>query len=199
MLRSILVTLDGSPSSMRAGHVALDLGSRHKTHVAALGIINSTWIQRPQPVPIGGIALSAALELSRLNTSTERARALLRHFNDEANARKLSSFDASEIDGDPVALIEKEATSYDLVVVGRDSMFDIEGELYDIPLCIEKVIRREPRPVLMIPEATGEGAANYLDGAVLVAFEWKPGGLSRLAYVRSPRARCGSCRSRFDN
>jgi hypothetical protein len=56
MLRSILVVLDGSASSVEAGLLALEFGRRHRAHVEGLGIVNSAWIQRPEPVPIGGMA-----------------------------------------------------------------------------------------------------------------------------------------------
>ena len=56
MLRSIVVALDGSASSVEAGLLALELGKRHRAHVEVLGIVNSAWIQRPEPVPIGGMA-----------------------------------------------------------------------------------------------------------------------------------------------
>ncbi len=52
MLRSILVALDGSSSSVRASQLVLQLGREYKSHVEGIGIVNSGWIQRPQAVPI---------------------------------------------------------------------------------------------------------------------------------------------------
>ena len=44
MLRSILVALDGSASSVEAGRLALALAARADAHVEGLGIVNSAWI-----------------------------------------------------------------------------------------------------------------------------------------------------------
>jgi hypothetical protein len=40
-------------------------------------------------------------------------------------------------DGNPLDLIEREATAHDLVVVGNTSSFDVEGEPDEVPLCID--------------------------------------------------------------
>ncbi|SCY97333.1 universal stress protein [Microvirga guangxiensis] len=78
MLRSILIALDGSPSSLQAAGLGLELARHHKAHVDGLGIVNSAWIQRPEAVPVGGMAYKTALDLKELQSAAERVDAVLR-------------------------------------------------------------------------------------------------------------------------
>jgi nucleotide-binding universal stress UspA family protein len=172
MLRSIVVAVDGSASSVRAGLLALELGKRHRAHVEVLGIVNSAWIQRPEPVPVGGMAYKKALDLTLLKNSSDRVSAVLRTFGERAKAADFAAFETKSVDGDPRLQIELEATAHDLVVVGRNSLFDEDGELYDMPLCIDRVIRGEPRPVLLVPP---DGKPDDdLAAPVLIAFDGSP-------------------------
>ena len=93
MLRSILVALDGSRSSVRASQVALQIASRQGAHIEGLGIINSQGIQRPAPVPIGGIAITAALDLSRLDTARERVDRVVQDFKAQAANAGVPSYE----------------------------------------------------------------------------------------------------------
>ena len=174
MLRSILVALDGSGSSVRASQVALQIASRHGAHIEGLGIIGSEGIQRPAPVPIGGISTKAALDMSRLDTARERVDRLVQDFKAQAANEGVPSYKVRAVEGSPLQLVANEATAHDLVALGRNSLFDIEGELYDLPVCVERIVREEARPILMVPsEANGSGAA-IADGPLLVAFDGSP-------------------------
>jgi nucleotide-binding universal stress UspA family protein len=51
-------------------------------------------------------------------------------------------------------------------------MFDVDGELYEMPLCIDRVIRGEPRPVLLVPP--GGNPDDDLAAPVLIAFDGSP-------------------------
>ena len=95
MLRSILVALDGSGSSVRASQVALQIASRQGAHIEGLGIIDSEGIQRPAPVPIGGIAIKAALDLSRLDTARERVDRVVQDFKAQAANAGVPSYESS--------------------------------------------------------------------------------------------------------
>jgi nucleotide-binding universal stress UspA family protein len=172
MLRSILVALDGSASSVEAGLLALELGKRHRAHVEGLGIVNSAWIQRPEPVPIGGMAYKKALDMTLLKNASDRVNAVLRTFAEGAKDADFAAFDTRRVDGDPRIQIELEATAHDLVVVGRNSLFDVDGELHEVPLCIDRIIRGEPRPVLLVPPGGKPG--DDLAAPVLIAFDGTP-------------------------
>ena len=136
MLRSILIALDGSPSSLQAAGLGLELARRHKAHVDGLGIVNSAWIQRPEAVPVGGMAYKTALDMKVLQNATERVNAVLQDFRGRAERAGILSLEVREVDGDPLQVVGIEATSHDLIVLGRNSMFDVGGEICELPLCV---------------------------------------------------------------
>ncbi len=174
MLRSILIALDGSPSSLQAAGLGLDLARRHKAHVEGLGIVNSAWIQRPEAVPIGGTAYKTALDLKEIQSATQRVDAVLRDFRERAGRAGLPSFDSREVDGSPLQVVEIEAASHDLIVLGRNSMFDVDGEICELPLCVDRIIRGEPRPVLLVPDDPPDSGHGASQAPVLVAFDGSP-------------------------
>ena len=174
MLRSILVALDGSESSTKASQVALQLASQHGAHVEGLGIVNSGWIQRPETVPIGGMAVKTVLDLSRLGTARERVDRVLQDFKAQLAQAGISSHDVRAAEGNPLQLIAREATAHDLVAVGRNSIFDVEGELYNLPVCVERIVREGPRPILLVPSETSEGGVADNQPSILVAFDGSP-------------------------
>ena len=173
MLRSILVALDGSSSSVRASQLALHLGREYSAYVEGIGIVNSGWIQRAEPVPIGGLAIKSALAQSRLNYAKIRIDEVVAHFRDTAVKEGVSFFLTRAVEGDPAQIIAEEATAHDLVALGRDSVFDVDGELERVPLCVDKIIREEPRTVLIIPESDAD-APVISQHPVIVAFDGSP-------------------------
>lgn len=174
MLRSILIALDGSPSSLQAAGLGLELARHHQAHVDGLGIVNSAWIQRPEAVPIGGTAYKTALDLKELQSATERVDAILQDFRERAERAGIPSFEIREVDGSPRQVIEIEATSHDLIVLGRHSMFYMDGEMCELPLCVDHVIRGEPRPVLLVPDDVPGPGQDASQALVLVAFDGSP-------------------------
>lgn len=171
MLHSILIALDGSPSSLEAADRGLELAHRHRAYVEGLGIVNSAWIQRPEAVPAGGMAYKTAMDLKRLWSATERVEAVLQDFRQRAERAGVPSFEVRQLDGNPVRLIEIEAASHDLIAIGRHSMFDLGGEMCELPLCIDRIIRNEPRPVLLVPEVPFGAGQVGSRPSVLVAFD----------------------------
>jgi hypothetical protein len=63
VLHSIVIALDGFPSSLQAARLGLELACGHQAHVEGLGIANSAWIQHPEAVPIDGMAYTTVLNL----------------------------------------------------------------------------------------------------------------------------------------
>jgi nucleotide-binding universal stress UspA family protein len=174
MLRSIVVALDGSASSVEAERLALELGRLHHAHVHALGIVNSAEIERPEPVPVGGAAYKTALDLQLLDRASHRVDVALNAFSDRAREAGVPTFETKKVDGAPRDAIELEATDHDLVVIGRNSLSAVDGELYEMPLCIDRVIRAEPRPVILVPESVGGERAGDPAAPILVAFDGSP-------------------------
>ena len=78
------------------------------------------------------------------------------------------------VEGNPLQLVANEATAHDLVALGRNSIFDVEGELYDLPLSVERIVRDEPRPILLVPSEENGSGATISDDPLLVAFDGSP-------------------------
>jgi nucleotide-binding universal stress UspA family protein len=53
-------------------------------------------------------------------------------------------------------------------------MFDVDGEICELPLCVDRIIRGEPRPVLLVPEAESGQQHDASQAPVLVAFDGSP-------------------------
>jgi nucleotide-binding universal stress UspA family protein len=174
MLKSILVALDGSASSLRAARIALALSRRHGAHVKGLGIVNSAWIQRPEPVPVGGTALKKALDLRALESANERVEAVLDLFRQEARDAEAASLEAEIARGNPLDVIETAAVAHDLVVIGRNSRFDVDEDMQDVPQSVDRVIRGEPRPMLLVPPSANGNGENEIAGPTLIAFDGSP-------------------------
>jgi nucleotide-binding universal stress UspA family protein len=171
MMHSILVALDGSVSSVAAMRVGFMLASKHDAHLEGIAIVNAEWIQRPEPVPLGASSFKEALDLSKLKTSRERAEEVVRYFTTSAGEAGITSFSVSSAEGGPALVIERKAVSHDLIVVGRGSMFDEDGDLYDLPRALDMIVRAQPRPVLVLPATPDPSDSALEDGPVLVAFD----------------------------
>lgn len=171
MLRSILVALDGTDTSEEAGRLALDIAHRLRSHVQALGIVNSAWIERPEPVPIGGTAYKGEADARRMESAGTRIAAVLEAFRQQGEKAGVASLQVRETHGDPKEVLQSEATAHDLIMLGRNSLFDMDADLYEFPFYVDQIIRHEPRPVLLVPRnAAGEAEKRSL-GPVLVAFD----------------------------
>ena len=174
MLRSILVALDGSPSSMNAVRATLEIARRNGARVEGLGIVNSAWIQRPEAVPAGAMAYKHALDLQEMEDATQRIEAVLQHFGEEARKAGIASVAARRIEGAPFRMLETEAVGHDLIAVGRHSMFDMDGEMCQLPLCVDQIIRSQPRPVLLLPDSQTLPEPANPSAPVLIAFDGSP-------------------------
>lgn len=168
MIRSILVALDGSDSSFAAAAFALALAKRHRAHVEGLAMANAAWIQYPEPT--GGTTSARARDLARLESPDERLRAVLASFDEDARRAEVS-FEQKRADGDPVARIAEAAHRQDLIVLGKESLSDLDAEMEVLPLQVERIVRDAPRPVMLVPGARGDVAAPDLAAPLLVAFD----------------------------
>lgn len=174
MLRSLLVALDGSETSIDAMELAFTLALRFNATVEGLGIVNSEYIQRPEPVPLGAVNLKFALDLSKLKTARERIAEVVRHFESRAKETGVRSCNAIAEEGRPAALVGRMALRHDLIVVGRDSMFDEDGELYDLPMALDRIVRTEPRPVMIVPKQDVAARGSFAGETPLIAFDGSP-------------------------
>jgi nucleotide-binding universal stress UspA family protein len=150
--------------------MALELAERHQAHVEGLEIVNSAWLRRAEPVPLGMVSFKVALDEKHVQNARERAAAAVRDFRVQAENAAVTSFAVHDAEGAPLEVVQREAIVHDLIVLGRDSMFDIEGELYELPLCVERIIRGAARPVLLVPTQS-RYFADEPHSPVLVAFD----------------------------
>lgn len=170
MMRAIIVALDGSPSSNVAGSVALRLAARHKARLHALGILDTDFIQRPQPVPAGAMSYKRSLDLSLLKEAGQRLEAVLDVFASKARAAEVQ-FKANKVEGAPRAAIEKAATASDLIVVGKTSLYSPDGEISSLPLCVEQMLRNSVRPILVVPDLQVVGEPGRELAPIVVGFD----------------------------
>jgi len=155
MLRRILLALDGSPSGLRAAEAACGLARRRPAFVQALSF------SRPDHD-----ALDA-------DGAAQRDDPVMLAFRREAERNGLAAFDIRGAGGNPLGAIRHAAVDHDLVVLGRESMIDVDGELCAVPLCVDRIIREEPRPVLLVPEDWAEHDARAA-APVVIAFDDSP-------------------------
>jgi nucleotide-binding universal stress UspA family protein len=156
MMRRILVALDGSPSSLQASRAGFGLARAGQARVDGLALV---------PPAMGDAAAAGA---------GEQAGSVMQAFRQEAERIGVPPPDVRAVSGSPLGVIRDEAVEYDLIVLGRESMFDVNGEMCTLPLCIDRIIREEPRPVLLVPE---KPTATDQDGSstpILVAFDGSP-------------------------
>jgi nucleotide-binding universal stress UspA family protein len=118
--------------------------------------------------------------------------AVLTSFRSDAQQAHLTAFGAREVDGNPFEQIEQEATVHDVILVGSHSLFDVEGELYGMPDCIDRIIRGAPRPVILVPQALNGNLDSDLDAPILVAFDGSPAS-SRMLHMLALLGLTESC------
>ena len=174
MLRSILVALDGSASSVEAGRLALALAGRADAHVEGLGIVNSAWIQRPEPVPLGGMAYKTALDLRSLQGATGASRPCC---DSSARRRRTPKSPRWRPERSMVIRCSRSNSKRPRTTSwwsAARSLFDVDGELHGMPACVDRIVRGEPRPVLLVPQALNGNLDGDLDAPVLVAFDGSP-------------------------
>lgn len=149
MIRSVLVALDGSASSVVAQSLAIGIARGHDARVSGIGIVDSPWITRPEPVPIGSTWIKQARDLAQLQTAHERIHAVLNGFESAAAASGVPHA-YIEAEGDPATLIETEAVSHDLILIGHEADFHFD-EKKTSPL-LDRLVRESARPLIIAPK-----------------------------------------------
>jgi len=136
VIRTALVALDGSPHEEAAVSLAVDWAQRFDIELVGLGVVDAPPGARP------------AAFLSEFRARCERARV---RCTVQGTA------------GRPDEQIVSEAQSCDLVILGREMKFGLEGHDHDRET-LGRVIRQSPRPILVVPASPAAGAG------VLVAY-----------------------------
>ena len=155
MLRSVLVGLDGSKSGGAAGDFAIELAVRRRAHLVALGC---TVPRDP--------ALSATLD--------RKIEQVLREFGDRAKGRGIGEPELHQPDGWVWQAVQRAATPCDLVVLGRESLVQADSDRDSLPLLVERIVRGEPRPVILVPQRSAAKPPDCFNGPFLIAFDGSP-------------------------
>ena len=165
MIKSILVTLDESESSVAAKKFGVLLAKDHKAALTGIGILDQPWIAAPEAIPLGGAAFKVELDEKLLHDAKRRVHKLEKDFTAYCKENKVESsiIDAT---GVPVFEIEYFATEHDLLIIGKDANFHFTN-VDETGLSVNPLIRANPRPVIV----TGPEIPNEKSSDILVAFD----------------------------
>ena len=163
MLKSIVVAVDASPSSVEAEKLALAIADDHGAQLVGIGVLDTPYFTAPMARPVG----VGSYKEHRDETLVEAARVRLAERIGEFEAvcaAAGAAYGVVEAEGVPHELIEAEADRHDLIVIGRETNFH-GVENHDIADVVQRLLRDNPRPVLMAPPAPQSG------DRVVVAFD----------------------------
>jgi nucleotide-binding universal stress UspA family protein len=155
MLRSMLVVLDGSPSSEPVIALAFEWAARFHARLLGLGVLDAPSIEHGEPVPMGASAYKKHRDEARLAEAHHRIARLLGDFRARAAA---SGIDATTLEdvGDPAEQILREAQRADIVLLAREPHF-LSGTGNGADRMLAQVIRGLPRPAVVVPRELGDG------------------------------------------
>lgn len=126
MIRRILVPLDGSAYTKSALEVAFRLSAQRDAEVTGIVVLDTPGIERSiGPIPIGGMHYADQIESQRTDAHKKRIKKLLAEFAgacDEAGVRHVEA----RYQGSPSKWIFREASFYDLVILGMRTHFNFE-------------------------------------------------------------------------
>ncbi|MCW5737517.1 MAG: universal stress protein [Enhydrobacter sp.] len=165
-MRSILVTVDDTPSAVAARGLAVALARQCGAQVRGVTALDVSDLDRVEPVPIGGVQY-AYDRLAHRERLAQKRRARIaelpaefeRSLADEGMQGGCSTMEADIRDG-LLRMIE----TCDLVVAGRDAEFHLQPDDGITPL-VEHIITKGSRPVVV------SGPERPASGPVLVAYD----------------------------
>jgi nucleotide-binding universal stress UspA family protein len=166
MLKSILIGLDGSPS----GEVAVELGIRWAKEfnalIVGLGIVDEVAILTPDAEYAGLGDYESRRTEGLLDEARRSVKQRLEQLAERCTESDVS-FNLLQDSGLPYEEILRESQRCDLVLFGHETHFRFG--LADRPNeTLWKVLKREPRPVVVAPSRLEDGAS------VVVAYNGSP-------------------------
>jgi len=165
-MRSILVTVDETPSAIAARGLAVSLARQCGAEVRGVTALDVGDLDRVEPIPIGGVQYAHDRFLHRQKRANERrARiaelpALFERSLADLGMQGVCSTMESDIRGGLLRMIE----TCDLVVTGRDAEFHFES-LEGVTPLVDHIIAKGCRPVVV------SGPEWVESGPVLVAYD----------------------------
>lgn len=164
MLKSLMLALDGSPSSHAAQELAVDLCLAHQAALCGVGILDTPEIHRPEAVPIGGGAYQQRKEESMLTEAEEKINAFLEDFR-QACRKAGIEHSTKRLEGSPHERIDLESHRHDLIVINQDTHF--HPPIHDRPGdTLRLLARHTARPILAVPESIADGG-----NCIMVAYD----------------------------
>ncbi len=156
MLKSILIGLDGSPSSTAALELGIQWAKRFNALLVGIGIVDDATIYTPEAEPIG-VDYHWELDAQRVKEASHKVNQLLASFAERC-AEVDISFNVLQDAGLPYEEILRESQRYDLVLFGHDTHFRF-GTVDQPDETLWKVLKRGPRPVVIAPPQLEPGSS----------------------------------------
>jgi nucleotide-binding universal stress UspA family protein len=157
VLKSILIGLDGSPSSGTAVKLGIQWAKRFNALLVGLGIVDEADIRAPEAESIGG----GYYKQERDEELVKEARRSVEQFLEQFKARCAEanvSFNLLEDAGMPYEEILRESQRYDLVLFGHETHFRF-GSVDRPDETLWNVLKRGPRPVVIAPPGLETGSS----------------------------------------
>ncbi len=165
-MRSILVTIDDTPSAVAARGLAISLARQNGATVRGVTGVELSDLDRVEPIPIGGVQYAYDRLQHREKLAKERRVriAQLPALFQRCLADEGMEASCSTIEADVRDTLLRMIETCDLVVTGRDAEFHLEP-LEGVTPLVEHVIAKGCRPVVVSGPEWAER------GPVLVAYD----------------------------
>jgi nucleotide-binding universal stress UspA family protein len=166
MIKSILLVLDKSDTSIAAKRYAIDLAKKKHCKLVGVGIVDTPWITAAQPEPLGGGAYKIFRDEEVIKQTHEKVKSLLKTFEDSSKKAGIEH-QVIELEGFPATEIENLSEENDLIVIGKTTDFHFEME-DDSNLTVRHLTRDNPRPIIIV---TSDDSTVCGDQTVLIAYD----------------------------
>ncbi len=156
MLRSILIGIDTTGSSIVAERLGARWARRSGAMLVGLGIVDEPGIRAIEPAgPVGGKPSVDSIYYmgypARLEKVHEQVRQALDQFADRCTEADIAHAQLKRV-GSPHEQIAQEAQSCDVILIARGSGFRfITGDVENDDT-LKKVLKDAPRPVVVVPK-----------------------------------------------
>jgi nucleotide-binding universal stress UspA family protein len=165
MIKSILVALDGSPSSNSAKKMAILMAKDFNATLSGIGILDEPWIAAPEAIPLGGATFKVELDEQLLADAKRHVHKLETSFLDFCRNHDVS---CSVIDatGVPSYEIEHFMVEHDLLIIGKDADFHF-NPTQSTAVPVRQLLKDNPRPIIVTSTELPHEQSKH----ILVAFD----------------------------
>jgi nucleotide-binding universal stress UspA family protein len=165
MLKRILIGVSSSEYSRAAAKLAVGWAQWYEAEIAAVGVVDVPGLTAGEAVPLGGSAYKAERDQALVKAAQQQVGEELAAFQTRCAAAGVPC-STRQLEGEPAALLVREAQRADLLFVGKKHVpaeFGVAGTHV-----LAHVVRHAARPVVCVPAAANEHAA------VLIAYDGSP-------------------------